>query len=677
MPDPRYVVGIDLGTTHTALSYLERASVDAASPSSPAVFAVPQLTARGTVEARELLPSFLYLPHESEGAQALPWDAGRAFAVGHFARSRGAEAPGRLVSSAKSWLSHPGVDRRAAVLPAGSTDITPDARVSPVEASFRYLEHLGEAWDQAHPNEALRDQEIVLTVPASFDATARELTVEAAYAAGLENVTLLEEPQAALYAWLDRRGEAWRKELKPGDLLLVIDVGGGTSDFSAIAAVDEGGSLGLERVAVGDHILLGGDNMDLALAYAVRQRLKAEGKELDAWQLNALVHACRAAKEELFASPAQAEATVVIAGRGSKLVGGSLRTTLPRADLERVLVDGFFPVVESSARPVGRARAALTTMGLPYASDPAITRHLAAFLGRQAGATAGLAGFAAGAALTPTAVLFNGGVMKAAPLQQRLIDVLGKWASERGVPAPRVLGGADLDLGVARGAAVYGAARHGRGVRIRGGTARAYYVGIESAAPAVPGFEPPVTALCVAPFGMEEGEQADLPAGEELGLVVGEPVRFRFFGSSDRRDDRVGTAVDDAPDRLEELAPIEVTLPPEGRPAGAVVPVSLRASVTEVGTLELEAVARQPRVPDERWKIELNVRGDGPALPRRRRPRHDPHGRRVRCPRRSRLHRDAAGRAAGGPGRGGRQGAPAVVALRAARGRAGGALVAL
>ncbi|MCS6900468.1 MAG: Hsp70 family protein [Myxococcales bacterium] len=610
MSTPRYVVGIDLGTTHTALAYLDLQS-DPAYPPSPRVFAIPQLVARDTVESRDLLPSFLYLPHESEGPQGLPWDAQRTHVVGVYARSRGAEAPGRLVSSAKSWLCHPSIDRRSAVLPAGSMEVE---RVSPVEASFRYLEHLAEAWDHTFARGdqalALRHQEIVLTVPASFDAVARELTVEAAYAAGLENITLLEEPQAALYAWLDRAGNHWRKELHPGDLLLVVDIGGGTSDFSAIAVVNQEGSLGLERVAVGDHILLGGDNMDLALAYALRQRLKAEDKDLDSWQTSALIHACRTAKEQLFATPSLAEASVVIPGRGSKLLSGAIRIELKREDLERILVDGFFPWVSADARPVGRARAALTTLGLPYASDAAITRHLAAFLGRQGGATAGLHGFVASGPLRPTAVLFNGGVMKGEPLRERLLSVLQGWAREAGAPEPRALEGADLDLGVARGAAVYGFARRGRGIRIRGGTARSYYVGIESAAPAVPGIEPPISALCVAPFGMEEGTSVDLPA-RELGLIVGEPVRFRFFSSSVRREDPVGAELEDAPEHLEEMPPLEVTLPPEGRRAGDVVPVSLRASVTEIGTLLLEAVALHPSIPDERWKIEFNVRGEG------------------------------------------------------------------
>jgi Hsp70 protein len=616
---PRYVIGIDLGTTHTALAFADTAAESAHAE----VALIPQLVAAGTVEARSLLPSFLYLAHESEGPQALPWDAERRFAVGEHARARGVEAPARLVSSAKSWLSHAGVDRRGPTLPLGAPEDV--EKISPVEASWRYLEHLGEAWDERFgkedPELAFAKQEIVLTVPASFDASARELTVEAAVAAGIEDVTLLEEPQAALYAWIEGRGDAWRKEIKVGDVILVVDVGGGTTDFSAIAALEKDGSLELTRVAVGDHILLGGDNMDLALAHLVRQKLVAEGKEIDRWQMSALTHACRTGKERLLGDLAQKAAPIAIAGRGSKLLGGGLRSELTRAEVESTLVDGFFPEVPASARPVARARGGLTQLGLPYASDAAITKHLAAFLGRQAGATARLEGFVpaprsgdasdrAPRLLHPTAVLFNGGVMKGEPLRERLVKTLDAWLAEDGAPPVRVLGGADLDLAVARGAATYGLARHGRGIRIRGGTARAYYVGIESAMPAVPGLEPPITAMCLAPFGMEEGTQAELPP-HELGVVVGEPVRFRFFGSSVRREDRAGTELESWKEgELEELSPIEVTLPADGRREGDVVPVRLRASVTEVGTLLLEAAPTRPLAADERWKIELGVRAE-------------------------------------------------------------------
>jgi hypothetical protein len=598
---PRHVIGIDLGTTHVSMA---RAAVD---PERAAPEGVPitQLVAKAVIEDRELLPSFLYLPHSSEGRAPLPWDKERSYAVGEYARSRGIEAPTRLVSSAKSWLSYAGIDRRAGTLPLLAPEDV--EKVSPVEASWRYLEHLSESYASSF-GEVLAEQEIVLTVPASFDAAARDLTVEAALAAGMEHLTLLEEPQAALYAWIGHQGDAWRQQLRVGDVILVVDVGGGTTDLSAIRVTEEEGSLALRRIAVGDHILLGGDNMDLALAHLVKEKLTAQGKEVDRMQLAALAHACRVAKERMFSDPAMGAAPIALAGRGSSLLGHTLRTELTRAELEQSLVEGFFPRVAASARPSVRARMALTQLGLPYASDAAITRHLAAFLGRQAGAAGD---GASGALLHPTAVLFNGGVMKAVTLKTRVLETLNGWLEADGAPVARQLESADLDLAVSRGAAYYGLARRGRGLRIRGGTARAYYVGIESAVPAVPGVEPPVTALCIAPFGMEEGSAA-LELAQELGVVVGEKVVFRFFGSSVRRGDSAGTEVD--PDRnaseVEELPPIEITLPAEGRREGDVVAVRLHASVTEVGTLLLEAVPREPKKPGERWRVELSVRGD-------------------------------------------------------------------
>jgi Ethanolamine utilization protein EutJ (predicted chaperonin) len=588
------VVGIDLGTSNTVLAHAD------AGQEQPAVevLPIPQLVAAGTVDTRPGLPSFVYLAPTSEQPLALPWDAKRTFAVGEYARARGADAPTRVVASAKSWLCHTGIDRRTAALPAGSTDVEELEKVSPVEASYRYLEHLSEAFAAALGSQ-LGDAEVVLTVPASFDAAARELTVEAAFAAGLENVTLLEEPQAALYAWIAARGDAWRKELAPGDVVLVVDVGGGTTDFSAIRAIEVDGSLELERVAVGDHILLGGDNMDLALAYGVRARLEAEGKQLDAWQSQALVFACRSAKEKLLESDRVKSVPVVVGARGSKLVGGSIRTELLHDDVVRAIVDGFFPKVASDARPKVRPRGGLTQLGLPYAHDPQVTAHLAAFLAKHGDGSR---------PLLPTRILFNGGVLEAKAIRERLGDTIAAWCKEHGAPAPVILSSGDLHLAVARGAAVYGLVRHGKGLRIRGGTARAYYVGIESPAPAVPGVEPPVTALCVAPLGMEEGTSAELPQAE-LGLVVGEEVSFRFFGSTVRKGDGAGTALERWKDgELEELEAVHVSLPATGRSAGDVVPVTLRSEVTAIGTLLLEAVPKKPLEPRERWKIELTVR---------------------------------------------------------------------
>jgi hypothetical protein len=610
MSAPRFAIGIDLGTTHSALAYTDMADSDG-ERTSHGVLEVPQLTAPGTVEAQSLLPSFLYLPHHDElapGELSLPWSGDHPFVVGELARAKGATTPIRLVSSAKSWLCHPAVDRRAAILP---TDAPPEVqRVSPLEASVRYLMHLREAWDFAHPEAPFREQDVTVTIPASFDPAARELTAEAARAAGFESLTLLEEPQSALYSWIQASQGRWRKEVKPGDIILVIDVGGGTSDFSLIAVVEREGNLELHRVAVGDHILLGGDNMDLTLAYTVAGKLRQQGTQLDPWQMRALTYACRAAKETLLSDSDVQTVPVVVPSRGSKLIGGSIRTELTREEVTSVILEGFFPQVDASARPAVRTRGALTQIGLPFAQDAAITRHLAGFLGRQVAALSELEGFAghgnAGATfLHPTAVLFNGGVFKSGILAQRTLATLNGWLAAENVPPVRLLTGADLDLAVARGAAYYGYVRRGRGVRIRGGTARAFYVAVESAMPAIPGMAPPVQALCVAPFGMEEGTEAELQT-QEFGLVVGEPVHFRFFGSSTRRQDQIGAMLDYwEPDELQELEEIQVTLPPEGRQPGDVVQVRLHAKVTEAGTLELSAVAHGG---GERWKVEFDVR---------------------------------------------------------------------
>ena len=604
----RFSIGIDLGTTHCALSYVDMQASDGEQVVQQ-VLDVPQLTAPASVEGRPLLPSFLYLPHESELSPAdlaLPWGASQDAVAGEFARQRGAATPIRLVASAKSWLCHPGVDRRAPLLPA---DAPPEVeRISPLAASTRYLQHLRQAWDAAHPGAPFDQQDITVTIPASFDPAARELTAEACRAAGYQQLTLLEEPQAALYSWIAASGGGWRKQVAHGDVILVVDVGGGTTDLSLIAVLEQGGNLQLQRVAVGEHILLGGDNMDLALAYGVARKLAAEGRQLDAWQTRALAHGCRAAKEQLLADDALQAVPVVVPSRGSKLIGGSIRTEVTRAEVLALLVEGFFPPVAVSDKPQTRARAALTQLGLPYAQDAAVTRHLAAFLSRQAGAVEqveGLQGQPGASFLHPTAILFNGGVLKARQIEQRILEVVNGWLSAEGAPPARLLEGANLDLAVARGAAYYGHVRRGRGVRIRGGTAQSYYVGVESNMPAIPGMEPPISALCLAPFGMEEGTEVALDA-QEFGLVVGQPVRLRFFGSSMRRQDAVGSVLDFwGPEELVELQQIEAQLPAEGRTPGEVVTVQLHARVTNIGTLELLAV---PVGGSERWKVEFDVR---------------------------------------------------------------------
>jgi molecular chaperone DnaK (HSP70) len=530
----------------------------------------------------------------------LPWAPDRDYCVGEYARKVGTQVETRLVSSAKSWLCHAAVDRKAAILPWKGSE--GDRRVSPLEATTLYLKHLAEAWNMRIAGEKselrLENQDIILTVPASFDAAARELTVEAARAAGFEHLTLLEEPQSAFYAWIENQGDAWRKQVKLGDVVLICDVGGGTTDLSLIAISEDAGRLVLTRVAVGDHILLGGDNMDWKLAYVMAQHFAARAIKLDVGQMQMLRHSCREAKEKLFADPTLKSAPVTVVGRGSKVIAGTIKEELIRPELERELLDGFFPEVMADIVPKAQRSMGFQEIGLPYASDPAVTAHLAYFLARHA---ADLAQHTGGPP-RPTAVLFNGGVFKADAMQQRIVSVLNRWGQGSDAPV-RILPSADLDLAVARGAAYYGLVRRGKGVRIRGGTARVYYVGVETSLPAIPGAPPPLKALCVVPFGMEEGTEADVP-GQEFGLVVGAPAEFRFLSSTVRRDDGVGILVEDWEGDVEEMAPLQATLQAT-KGQGQIVPVHLHSKVTEVGTLELWCISRDGK---QKWKLEFNVR---------------------------------------------------------------------
>jgi hypothetical protein len=606
----KYIVGIDLGTTNSALA---RCDATVAEESRIDVRSIPQLVNPNEVAERSLLPSFLYIPGEFDfpkGSLALPWDAEPKLVIGELARKRGAESPNRLVASAKSWLSYAAVNRNAPILPWQAPEEVP--KLSPVEASSQFLQYLRAVWDSGDAGEqrklALAEQDVLLTVPASFDEEARELTRRAAEQAGYQQVTLLEEPQAAFYAWLESQGDAWRRRIKVGDLVLVCDVGGGTTDFSLITVSEENGELMLKRVAVGDHILLGGDNMDLALARVLQERLKASGHVIDTWQLHGLWHQCRIAKEKLFESRKTQKHPVTLLGKGTKLIGGTIKTELAREDLEQVLVEGFFPKVASDELPARQRRVGFQELGLPYAADPAVTKHLARFLSEQVRNSPAAAGIRRGRSglACPTHILFNGGVMKAAVLRDRVVEVLNNWLRQEGLDAlgaEQILEAPDLEHAVARGAAYYGKARLGRGVRIRSGASRTYYIGIESAMPAVPGMEAPLKALCVVPFGMEEGTEATIP-DREFGLVVGEPAEFRFLSSSVRKQDQAGSLLEDWGSELEELSPLEVTLKLDGQ-QGTVLPVRLETRVTELGTLEVWCVSRDGT---NRWKLELNIR---------------------------------------------------------------------
>ncbi|WP_198551646.1 Hsp70 family protein [Moritella sp. Urea-trap-13] len=597
----KYSIGIDLGTTHCVLSYidLEQEGDQVAKQ----LFAIPQLSAPGSVTEKYQLPSFVYQAHEDEISKdqtPLPWNSENTALVGDVARNLGLKTPIRLVSSAKSWLSHATVSPHDAILPFSSPDEV--EKISPVTATSQYLSHLAEAWNYAHPDAPISEQDVTITIPASFDPAARNLTAQAAQDLNLKHLNLLEEPQAAVYSWLQACGDEWRDQVNVGDTILVVDIGGGTTDLSLISVEELEGNLTLSRVAVGEHILLGGDNMDLALAYRLKMKLMQEGKQLQPWQIQAITHACRDAKEQLLSDSDVDSMPIVIPSRGSKLIAGTMQTELTRDEVKQIILDGFFPATAVTEMPQQNTRTALTQIGLPYAQDAAITKHIAHFLNKQHDAIAS----DAGDFIKPTAVLFNGGVFKSDAISAKLIGIINDWLIEADVEQEaKLLTGIDLDLAVANGACYHGYAKQGKGVRIKGGLASAYYVGVESSMPAIPGFEAPLEAVCIAPFGLEEGTNFNVST-HLFGLVVGQPVKFKFFGSTVRREDVVGTHLDFwQPDDLEQLPDIEVTLDSANRNSGDVVPVSLSVTVTEVGTLKVEAIANDS---DETWEIELTVR---------------------------------------------------------------------
>ena len=593
----RFLVGIDLGTTNSALAYVDRQARGGARPKLN-TFPVTQLVNVAETQALPLLPSFLYVPGEHDlpaGALALPWDAKAGVAVGAFARTQGAKVPGRLVSSAKSWLCHPGVDRTAPLLPWGAP---PDAtRVSPLEASTAYLTHFVQAWNHAPGRKAedrLEDCPVTLTVPASFDDSARELTARAAADAGLKHVTLLEEPQAAFYAWLGTHSPQEAQRLKPGMRCLVLDVGGGTTDLSLIRVGEEQGELTFLRDAVGDHLLLGGDNMDLALAKTVEARLN-KGK-LDAAQFGSLVQACRGAKEAMLSADPPDDYRVTVVGRGRSVVGGTLSAVVTPEDVRETLIEGFFPFVpydDTDADPDTHARPGLQEMGLPYVADAAVTRHLAAFLRQH---------LPAGELVD--AVLFNGGVFTPEGLRERVIEVMGVWFSKPGEHfKPLALTSPSLDLAVAWGAAYAGWLRHSGGRRIGGGVPRSYYLGVE-AKDVAPG---QLAVVCVVPRQLAEGTEIAIPS-PVFELAIGEPVLFSLYTST-ARDDRPGEVVNVDKSQLLQLAPLHTMLRGGKRAGARRVPVTLVARNTEIGTLELFCVSQE----GTRWKLEFNTREALPA----------------------------------------------------------------
>lgn len=585
----RYIVGIDLGTTNSAVSYVD------SSAKNPRIedFPVLQVVAPGEYDRRDLFPSFHYEASQEEfapGALNLPWEEGNTRnTTGVFARNHGAKVPGRLVVSAKSWLSHSGVDRTAPLLPWHA--VSDADKISPVEASSRYIAHVREAWNYEHPDEPLENQEVILTVPASFDEIARELTVKAAGSAGLTNIVLLEEPQSAFYSWINRHSSDWQSRVEAGQKILICDIGGGTTDFTLIEVRPEGAGVRFHRIAVGEHLILGGDNLDLALAYHTEKKI-LEGKRLSPRQFTALVRSCQFAKESLLSENPPDQVPVSIPGSGSSLIGGAVQSQITREEAEEILIDGFLPYVQINEKPA-ELQSGFQEFGLPYAPDPAITKYLSSFLTAHGGENL--------EDIRPDIVLFNGGVLTSDIIRKRILDVLSSWFSKDDPNwSPQVLQNKRPELAVSRGASYFGLVRRGLGVKISAGLARSYYIGVETKA----GESAALQALCLAPAGLQEGESVDI-SERTFDLLIRQPVEFPLYVSSIRTVDKPGDMVDIDPLEMHSLPPIRTVLKSGKGMEAKRVTVMLHARLTEIGTLDLWCSERGG---NRSWKLQFDVR---------------------------------------------------------------------
>jgi len=608
----RYIIGIDLGTTNSAVAYVD---VNEPTPRHISILNIPQLIAPGQIGNRSVLPSFLYLPGPYElppGSTALPWDPNRDYAVGEFAREQGAIVPGRLVSSAKSWLAHGGVDRKAPILPWGAGE---DIRkISPVEASACYLRHIRETWNESLGRQdgcGFEEQMIILTVPASFDEVARELTVDAASRGGIPKVLLLEEPLAAFYAWLLRHEEDWQNVVDEGQLILVCDVGGGTTDFTILTVRRGEKGLRFDRLAVGEHLMLGGDNMDLSLARRIENQLQGSGQgQLDSRTWHQLWHRCRQAKETLL-SPDRTtgyekrSVDITLMGSGGKVIGGMLKSTLTDVQVEEQIVEGFFPPVSIDDLPEGGGRPGLTEWGLPYVRDPAVTRHLATFwhsflplLKKETGRSS----------LFPEFLLFNGGALTPPSIRRRLMEVVQRWfKGEAGDGwAPVELESPRPELAVAEGAAYYGLVRMGEGTRVGAGSPRSYYAEVGDEEKKAEGKK----VVCLVQRGTEEGFTGELgqPA---FRVLTNRPVSFQIFSSSTRLGDRMGDVVALEENDAIPLPPVRTVLRYGKRLDAQILPIHLRIHLTEIGILELWCQSRQT---PHRWQLQFDIRQEGEPL---------------------------------------------------------------
>ncbi len=609
MKEPRYIIGIDLGTTNSTLSYID---TESKSPKEIQVFQIPQLVDDGLLNNLSALPSFLYLPGEYElppETAELPWKGEGKGIVGELARKQGAKVPANLVSSAKSWLCHNRVDRNGLILPWGRE--TSAEKVSPVDASSSYLRHLKESWNfsMAGGNEDrfLEHQQIIITIPASFDESARELTAEAAQRAGIEDFTMLEEPQAAFYAWISSHHGSWQEMTGKGRLVLVFDVGGGTTDFTLISIHDESERPSFQRVAVGDHIMLGGDNMDLTLARKIEQDLMGSSGKFDFNQWLSATHQCRAAKEELLGGLQKESVAISVLGKGRSVIGGARKSELTAARVKETIINGFFKNVEKGEELEKGKAAGLQELGLPFEADTAIMKHLASFLKRHAvnRELAQVSDSGSGTAIVrPDIVLFNGGVFKSPVIREQAVSIIREWFAD-GMWSLRILENNQFDQAVSIGAAYYGLVLRGDGERISGGIGKAYYIGVErSCEQTDPGLSNPLTLVCIVPRGVEEGEEIHL-SQPEFQIMTNSPVSFTLYSSSYRAGDRTGDVITAEQAEFIELPPVRTVLH-YGRKTGSIrIPVSLGVRLNEFGTLDVWCESKET---NHRWKLAFQLR---------------------------------------------------------------------
>lgn len=586
---PQFLVGIDLGTTHTVVAYVKADRQDIK------IFEVEQLVAPGEVGSRPLLPSVRYHPAEGELSEAdvafLP--SGDKAVIGEAARVLGAKTQGRFVTSAKSWLSHPSVDHTADILPWGSQDEI--AKVSPLDASASYLAHIRSVWLHQFPDAPLENQDIVITVPASFDEGARSLTLAAAKIAGLRKVKLLEEPQAVCYDWLRRHAGSIRQALAKVHLLLVCDVGGGTTDLTLIKVEHAEPEPKLTRIGVGDHLMLGGDNIDLALAHLAEQQIATVDKRLTAADLSQLIEQCRLVKEKLLADDAPEQLKVTLLGGGSKLIGGTRSATLTRNDVRAIALDGFFPLSTLDELP-DRKRSGFVEFGLPYAAEPAVSKHIAAFLKLHSQVANDALG---GEGLVPDAILLNGGVFRSQPITQRVLNLIKLWRGN----VPIMLENKHPELSVALGAVSYALARRNQQLKIGGGSARSYFLIIDTDGEKQQG-------VCLLPRGSEEGHEIILK-DRQFALRLGQPVRFHLASTTGDTEYLAGELTVITDDRFHSLPPLAIALAADMKDVGAEVRVQLAVTLTEIGTLKIQCLSVDD--PSQRWDVEFQIRNRGKA----------------------------------------------------------------